>query len=78
MTALETLAEVSRQQLDKHDDPSVHNRSVGEDIASEPPRAEKLELQEQYTLDNPPRSYEQRAHKEKKRKKQLHLSCSFY
>jgi hypothetical protein len=68
-TALETLAEVSRQidLSEKHDDRSVHNRSVGGgDRASEPPRAERLELQEQYTLDNPPVSYEQRVQREKK------------
>ena len=83
-TALETLAEVSRQidLNEKHDDRSVHNRSVGgEGRASEPPRADRLELQEQYTLDNPPVSYEQRVQREKKCKSSVafiswHLSYS--
>jgi len=68
-TALET--EVSRQidLSEKHDDSSVHNRSAGGDNRTpEPPRADRLELQEQYTLDNPPVSYEQRIQREKKSK----------
>ncbi|KUJ10345.1 uncharacterized protein LY89DRAFT_710683 [Mollisia scopiformis] len=56
-TPLETLAEASRQigLSEKHDGPAG---SGGR--SSEPPRADRLELQEQYTLDNPPVSYEQR------------------
>ncbi len=70
-TALETLAEVSRQMdtYEKHDDGTVITKSAGGGSrASEPPRADRLELQEQYTLDNPPVSYEQRVHRDKKGK----------
>jgi hypothetical protein len=70
-TALETLAEVSRQidLSEKHDDRSVNNRSAGGGSrASEPLRSDRLELQEQYTLDNPPVSYEQRVQRDKKSK----------
>ena len=70
-TALETLAEVSRQidLSEKHDDRTVHNKSGGSrSRASEPPRPDRLELQEQYTLDNPPVSYEQRVQRDKKSK----------
>ncbi|KAH8804968.1 hypothetical protein F5884DRAFT_435760 [Xylogone sp. PMI_703] len=68
-TALETLAEVSRQidLSEKHDDRSVNNKSGGPQTrGSEPPRSDRLELQEQYTLDNPPVSYEQRVQRDKK------------
>ncbi|RDW91063.1 hypothetical protein BP5796_02228 [Coleophoma crateriformis] len=68
-TALETLAEVSRQidMNEKQDDRTVHNNSAGaRSRTSEPPRQDRLELQEQYTLDNPPVSYEQRVQREKK------------
>jgi hypothetical protein len=68
-TALETLAEVSRQidRQESHVDPSVNNRGIGHGSrASEPPRTDRLELQEQYTLDNPPVSYEQRVQRDKK------------
>ena len=68
-TALEALAEVSRQvdMNEKRDDRSINNRSVGHGSrASEPPRADRLEIQEQYTVDNPPVSYEQRVQKDKK------------
>ena len=80
-TALETLAEVSRQidLSEKHDDRSVNNRSAGAgSTASEPPRSDRLELQEQYTLDNPPVSYEQRVQRDKKSKHFIQTSdnCS--
>lgn len=63
-TALETLAEVSRQMVtsEKHDGHPGANGSNG----TPEPRADRLELQEQYTLDNPPVSYEQRVQREKK------------
>ena len=67
-TALETLAEVSRQidLSEKHDDRSVNNKSVGGGSrASEPPLPDRLELKEQYTLDNPPVSYEKRWEKKR-------------
>lgn len=59
-SALETLAEVSRQiEMDehKHDGPP-HTHGMGG--PSEFGRGDNLALQEQYTLDNPPVSYEQR------------------
>lgn len=69
-TALGILAEVSKQMdpdRDALEDRSVHNRSVGAGSRSSvPPRPERLELQEQYTLDNPPVSYEQRVQRDKK------------
>jgi len=61
-TALETLAEVSRQidMSEKQPGDTTDGRS------SEQPRPARLELQEQYTLDNPPVSYEQRVQRDKK------------
>ena len=63
-TALETLAEVSRQMVtsEKHD-PSVANGANGIPGQS---GADRLELQEQYTLENPPVSYEQRGQRDKR------------
>ena len=63
-TALETLAEVSRQMVtsETHD----HTGASGVDGTPEPSRADRLELQEQYTLENPPVSYEQRVQRDKK------------
>jgi hypothetical protein len=46
---------------DTHDGHSGANGAT-----PEPQRADRLELQEQYTLDNPPVSYEQRTQREKK------------
>lgn len=60
-SALETLAEVSRQiEMDEHNkhDGMPHMPGVGG--PSQMPHGDRLELQEQYTLDNPPLSYEQR------------------
>jgi len=62
-TALETLAEVSRQ-IDRNDKQPGDIGSDGR--GSEQPRQPRLELQEQYTLDNPPLSYEQRVQRDKK------------
>ncbi|KAG9249314.1 hypothetical protein BJ878DRAFT_547289 [Calycina marina] len=63
-TALETLAEVSRQidMSEKQPGDSTDGR------ATEHPRAVRLELREQYTLENPPLSYEQQSQRDKKRK----------
>jgi hypothetical protein len=63
-TALETLAEVSRQMVtsDKHD----YTGANGANGTPEASRADRLELQEEYTLENPPVSYEQRVQREKK------------
>jgi hypothetical protein len=66
-SALETLAEVSRQidlNENKHDG-TPHDRG-GMGGPSDPLRGDRLELQEQYTLDNPPVSYEQRVLRDKK------------
>jgi hypothetical protein len=50
--------------LQKHDDRAVNNSGVGRgSSASEPAR---LDIQELYTSDNPPVSYEQRAQRDKK------------
>jgi hypothetical protein len=60
-TALETLAEVSRQiGTSEHPD--------GNQPAStpDPQRPDQLEVREQYTLDNPPLSYEQHIQRGKK------------
>ena len=67
-SALETLAEVSRQidmNEHKHDGPQTE-RAAGMGGPSESSRADRLELQEQYTLDNPPVSYEQRVLRDRK------------
>ena len=57
-TALETLAEVSRQidLSEKHDGPPQGTGAPqnGTVPASTPHAAERFELQEQFTLDNPP------------------------
>ena len=68
-TALETLAEVSRQMVtsEEHD----HTGANGATGTPEPSRADGLELQEQYTLENPPVSYEQRVQRDKKRKSDI-------
>ncbi|KAH6716850.1 hypothetical protein BKA61DRAFT_312471 [Leptodontidium sp. MPI-SDFR-AT-0119] len=67
-SALSVLAEVSRQidSKEKHDDRSVHNQSAAGGRSSEPPRGTRLELQEHYTPENPPVSYEQRVQRDKK------------
>lgn len=66
-TALETLAEVSRQidLSEKHDDRTQHNNSAPPRV-EEPPRMDRFELQEQWTPDNPPLSYEARVQRDKK------------
>jgi hypothetical protein len=68
-TALETLAEVSRQvnlsesQIDR----SQGNRSSGSRSRTEEPvRIDRFELQEQWTPDNPPLSYDARTQRDKK------------
>lgn len=68
-TALETLAEVSRQvnlsesQIDR----SQGNQSSGaRSRTEESARIDRFELQEQWTPDNPPLSYDARAQREKK------------
>jgi hypothetical protein len=67
-TPLETLAEASRQigLSENHDGPAGSQSAGRGGRSSEPPRPEKLELQEQYTLDNPPVSYEQRVQGKKR------------
>ncbi|KAL2061810.1 hypothetical protein VTL71DRAFT_7188 [Oculimacula yallundae] len=67
-SALSVLAEVSRQidSKEKHDDRSVHNQSAAGGRMSEPPRGIRLEIQEHYTPENPPVSYEQRVQRDKK------------
>lgn len=68
-TALETLAEVSRQfdMSEKHDVRSLSENRIGESREiSRPTNALRLELHEQYTLDNPPISHDQRGHRGKK------------
>lgn len=66
-TALETLAEVSRQidLSEKQDDRTQHNNSSAP-RAEETPRIDRFELQEQWTPDNPPLSYEARVQRDKK------------
>lgn len=67
-TPLETLAEASRQigLSENHDGPAGNKSAGNGGRSSEPPRADRLELQEQYTLDNPPVSYEQRVQGKKR------------
>lgn len=61
-TALETLAEVSRQidLSDKQGDRVQHNNSAGSHKTDEQARLDRFELQEQWTPDNPPLSYDAR------------------
>lgn len=71
-TALQTLAEASKHMdaIEKQDDRSIHNRSVGHGSrASEPPHADRLELQEQWSLDNPPHSYDDKRGQGQREKK---------
>lgn len=72
-TALETLAEVSRQMVtsETHDEHGIASRTP------EPTR-DRLELQEQYTLDNPPVSYEQRVQRDKKCKFKSYLYSKMF
>ncbi|KAF7956839.1 hypothetical protein EAE96_004165 [Botrytis aclada] len=67
MTPLETLAEVSRDMAEsEHRNHRPGNGSpLGENQATMS-RGDNLELQEQYTLDNPPMSYESRTQRDKK------------
>lgn len=60
-TALETLAEVSRQIV-TNEQPEGSQAAPGTDMQ----RSDQLELREQYTLDNPPVSYEQHVQRGKK------------
>lgn len=65
MTPLETLAEVSRggygaQPLLQPSEDDQHQLSLA--------RGENFQLQEQYTLDNPPKSYEGQSRSGKKGK----------
>lgn len=68
-TALETLAEVSRQidLSEKHDDhgPNGAASSQGGKV-EEQALVDNFELQEQWTPDNPPLSYEDRVQRDKK------------
>jgi hypothetical protein len=61
---------------EKHDGHPGANGSNGGNGTPEPARPERLELQEQYTLDNPPVSYEQRVQREKKCKFNAHAARS--
>ncbi|RAL66307.1 hypothetical protein DID88_005977 [Monilinia fructigena] len=66
MTALETLAEVSRVRM-AESEPRLHNGSSQHGDNQLPMSLDnELELQEQYTLDNPPMSYESRSQRDKK------------
>jgi hypothetical protein len=66
-TALETLAEVSRQ-IGTSEHPGDNNQAT---TSPDPPRPDQLEVREQYTLDNPPLSYEQHVQRGKKSKYKL-------
>lgn len=66
MTPLETLAEVSRGMAESEPRNRPGNGSTQGDTQSAMARVDNLELQEQYTLDNPPMSYESRSQRDKK------------
>lgn len=69
MTPLETLAEVSRDMAEsEHRNHRPGNGSPLGENQTAMSRGENLELQEQYTLDNPPMSYESRTQRDKKGK----------
>lgn len=66
-TALETLAEVSRQiGVGENGEGQPADGTTADNRTLEQQHANRLELQEQYTLDNPPVSYEQRVQRDKK------------
>jgi hypothetical protein len=70
LTKLETLAEVSRQihLSEKQDDRSQPEAgSASQSKPEEAPRIDRFELQEQWTPDNPPLSYDARLQRDKKR-----------
>lgn len=56
-SALETLAEASRQ-VDLNENSRGNKPSTAQPQANGVQNAERFELQEQYTLDNPPTNYE--------------------
>lgn len=64
LTALETLAEVARRTDSSEKQPTEGGQMNGR--ITEQQQSGRLELQEQYTLDNPPLSYEQRGQREKR------------
>jgi hypothetical protein len=64
-TALETLAEVSRQ-IGVGENGEAQPADGADNRSPEQQRTTPLELREQYTLENPPVSYEQRVQREKK------------
>ncbi|ESZ92924.1 hypothetical protein SBOR_6697 [Sclerotinia borealis F-4128] len=67
MTPLETLAEVSRDMAEsEHRNHRPGNGSARGGSQPAMSRGDNLELQEQYTLDNPPMSYESRSQRDKK------------
>jgi hypothetical protein len=74
-TKLETLAEVSRQihLSEKHDDRPQPDPTAGsQGRHEEAPHIDRFELQEQWTPDNPPLSYDARVQRDKKRKYSSH------
>lgn len=75
-TALETLAEVSRQ-IGVGDNGEGHpaDGSGQDNRTPEQQRTSNLNVQEQYTLDNPPVSYEQRSQRGNKGMSIVHSKC---
>lgn len=68
-SALETLAEASRQ-VDLNENSRVQTLQDASNLVNPAngQHVDRFELQEQFTLDNPPVSYENRAHQNKKGK----------
>lgn len=64
-TPLETLAEVSRQFGDS-EQPEGNQAATVTATAPNTQKTDQLEVREQYTLDNPPVSYEQHIQRGKK------------
>ena len=75
-TALETLAEVSRQiGVGENGEAQPIDGAGTDNRTQEQQRTTPLELREQYTLDNPPVSYEQRVQRDKKGKLGMSKTC---
>lgn len=80
-SALETLAEASRQ-VDLNENSRGQNAQVGHDPANpangQQQAGDRFELQEQFTLDNPPVSYENRLQHTSKSEPLAFLTCSLH
>jgi hypothetical protein len=73
-SALETLAEASRQ-VDLNENSRVNKAPSTQSQTNDSQNGERFELQEQYTLDNPPASYEATRAQANGKKGEIPLTC---